>query len=143
MSMLVGAMACLAGTRSSSCMPRPVDLDETLEPTFTDGARKYWHLRFTSVRRRQQQPAGPVVRRPHRRGVGSSDSSDEGCAGCAKCVTKDALLREADMEIQSLRAKLSTPGAAWAKTVEALPNRTQGMATCGAAPSPARAPSAA
>ncbi|KAH8072862.1 LSM domain-containing protein [Aureococcus anophagefferens] len=47
MSMLVGAMACLAGTRSSSCMPRPVDLDETLEPTFTDGARKYWHLRFT------------------------------------------------------------------------------------------------
>ncbi|KAH8053097.1 LSM domain-containing protein [Aureococcus anophagefferens] len=200
MSMLVGAMACLAGTRSSSCMPRPVDLDETLEPTFTDGARKYWHLRFTcpcsedgdrrkylrklsdgdDVEKEKEAalerlwaglidehgehlglgvvggdgamdedgargggPAasGPVVRRPHRRGVGSSDSSDEGCAGCAKCVTKDALLREADMEIQSLRAKLSTPGAAWAKTVEALPNRTQGMATCGAAPSPARAPS--
>ncbi|KAH8066717.1 hypothetical protein JL720_12712 [Aureococcus anophagefferens] len=53
MSMLVGAMACLAGTRSSSCMPRPVDLDETLEPTFTDGARKYWHLRFRSVQRRR------------------------------------------------------------------------------------------
>ncbi|KAH8053766.1 LSM domain-containing protein [Aureococcus anophagefferens] len=299
MSMLVGAMACLAGTRSSSCMPRPVDLDETLEPTFTDGARKYWHLRFTcpcsedgdrrkylrklsdgddvekekeaalerlwaglidehgehlglgvvggdgamdedaapeeagvvcqpcsppsspgakrgrvaaqhptpqSMRDAREAPAAepeparspsgaepddgpepplPPAPRPHgarharimllstptnpcsrdrtafaaalRRqydstprqpaaargpvvssdrideGVGSSDSSDEGCAGCAKCVTKDALLREADMEIQSLRAKLSTPGAAWAKTVEALPNRTQGMAKKGLA----------
>ncbi|KAK7254752.1 hypothetical protein SO694_00130032 [Aureococcus anophagefferens] len=60
---------------------------------------------------------GPVVSSDRiDEGVGSSDSSDEGCAGCAKCVTKDALLSEADMEIQSLRAKLSTPGAAWAKT---------------------------
>ncbi|KAK7232736.1 hypothetical protein SO694_00037112 [Aureococcus anophagefferens] len=60
MSMLVGAMACLAGTRSSSCMPRPVDLDETLEPTFTDGARKYWHLRFTSARV-DEPSAGPAT----------------------------------------------------------------------------------
>ncbi|EGB08082.1 hypothetical protein AURANDRAFT_64401 [Aureococcus anophagefferens] len=136
MSMLVGAMACLAGTRSSSCMPRPVDLDETLEPTFTDGARKYWHLRFTCPCSEKTPAAarGPVVSSDRiDEGVGSSDSSDEGCAGCAKCVTKDALLREADMEIQSLRAKLSTPGAAWAKTVEALPNRTQGMAKKGLA----------
>ncbi|KAK7242439.1 hypothetical protein SO694_0015908 [Aureococcus anophagefferens] len=52
MSMLVGAMACLAGTRSSSCMPRPVDLDETLEPTFTDGARAAPAVHMSVQRRR-------------------------------------------------------------------------------------------
>ncbi|KAH8060723.1 oxidoreductase [Aureococcus anophagefferens] len=95
MSMLVGAMACLAGTRSSSCMPRPVDLDETLEPTFTDGARKYWHLRFTS----SSSPRAVVSSDRIDEGVGSSDSSDEGCAGCAK-----KLLRLDLKEIKALRA---------------------------------------
>ena len=44
--MLIGCMSSLAATCPSSCAPRPEGLEETLEPTFTDGARKYWHLRF-------------------------------------------------------------------------------------------------
>ncbi|KAH8067520.1 LSM domain-containing protein [Aureococcus anophagefferens] len=76
---------------------------------------------------------GPVVSSDRiDEGVGSSDSSDEGCAGCAKCVTKDALLARPTWRFRA-SAKLSTPGAAWAKTVEALPNRTQGMAKKGLA----------
>ncbi|KAH8052260.1 hypothetical protein JL722_10361 [Aureococcus anophagefferens] len=153
MSMLVGAMACLAGTRSSSCMPRPVDLDETLEPTFTDGARKYWHLRFTcpcndlftAVRDGRPKPSMDWNASPTILAKKSTLSLDKYFYRFITWTQDDPIgVDDDDVFFADKSAKWSASPVEGCKSDrEYRSGSSHASTTCGAAPSPARAPSAA